>query len=287
MIPEVAFIGAGRVAKTLSRAFVRDGIPVAAIASRNAESATRLASLVAGSRAVSIEEAGRAPLVFVTVPDDAIAKVCASLGWQPGQQVVHCSGATDVAALDAARAAGAETGGFHPLQIFSDPDRAMDLLAGATVAIEGPAALAAALTAIAWRLKMKPLALPAGARGAYHGGASFAASFIVSMIDEAVAMWKTFGIDEADALAALLPLAHGSLATIATRGVAGAVSGPISRGDVGVIGTHVAAFDGQGADHLRFYRELAHRQLLLAVLDGRLDEAGARRVTGAIDADPP
>ncbi|MEO8938437.1 MAG: DUF2520 domain-containing protein [Burkholderiaceae bacterium] len=285
-IPSIAFIGAGRVANTLSRAFVVGGIPVAAIASRNPDSAARLAATVDGSRAVAMDEAAREALVFVTVPDDDIATVCSGLKWRTGQQVVHCSGATDVSALDSARRHGAEIGGFHPLQIFSDPDRAIGLLAGATVAIEGPSSLVGTLTTIALRLRMQPLTLPAGARGAYHGGASFAASFLVSMIDEAVAMWKTFGIDEADALDALLPLARGTVEAIATRGVAGAVSGPISRGDIGVIGRHLAAFDRHGADHLRFYRELAHRQVGLAVLDGRLDDAAARRVTGAIDTDP-
>ena len=286
MTPGIAFIGAGRVAHTLSRAFVRRGIAVSAIASRHPDSAVRLAARVEGSRAVPIEEAAREALVFVTVPDDEIARVCRSIDWQPGQQVVHCSGATDVGALDHARQRGALTGGFHPLQIFSDPERAIDLLAGATVAIEGPPRLDETLRAIALKLEMKPLRLPEGARAAYHGSASFAASFLVSMIDEAVAMWATFGIAQADALAALLPLARGTLETVATRGVAGAVSGPISRGDVGVVERHLAAFDGQGVDHGRFYRELARRQVKLAVIDGRLDAVQAQRIGDALEANP-
>jgi len=286
MTPGIAFIGAGRVAHTLSHAFVRRGITVTAIASRNPDSALRLSRRVDGSRAVPMQDAAREALVFVTVPDDEIAPLCASIDWQPGQQVVHCSGATDVAALDHARLRGALTGGFHPLQIFSDPERAIELLAGATVAIEGPPALDDTLCAIARKLDMKPLRLPQGARAAYHGSASFAASFLVSMIDEAVAMWATFGIAERDALAALLPLARGTIETMATKGVAGSVSGPISRGDVGVVERHLAAFDHQGGDHGRFYRELARRQLRLAVIDGRLDAARAQRVGDAIDADP-
>ena len=284
MTSSIAFIGAGRVASTLSRAFVRHGIAVEAIASRNPDSAAALSRLVDGSRAVSPEEAARADLVFVTVPDDDIATVCEALTWRRDQQVVHCSGATEVSALAHAQRQGALIGGFHPLQIFSDPERAIDLLAGATVAIEGPPSVDEALRAIASKLGMKPLRLPAGSRAAYHGGASFAASFVVSMIEEAVAMWATFGIDERDALAALLPLARGTVESVAGRGVAGAVSGPISRGDVGVVTRHLAAFDGEGVDHGRLYRELARRQLKLAVIDGRLDAVQAQRVSDAIYA---
>lgn len=286
MAPGIAFIGAGRVAHTLARAFVQHGIVVASIASRRIDRARDLSAQVDGSRAVSIAEAAREALVFVTVPDDAIATVCAAIDWAPGQQVVHCSGATDVAALDHAKRRGALTGGFHPLQIFSDPERAIALLAGATVAIEGPPPLDETLRAIAATLGMKPLRLPEGARAAYHGSASFAASFLVSMLDEAVAMWGTFGIAERDALAALLPLARGTIETMATKGVAGSVSGPISRGDVGVVARHLAAFDRQGNDHGRFYRELAMRQVGLAVTDGRIDAAQAERIREAIRENP-
>ena len=328
-IPPIAFIGAGRVAHTLSIAFARAGLPIVAIASRRRASAEALAARIDGCRATSLADAATEPLVFVTVPDDAIASVVSSLApsppsspssslssalpslpaslpasspavlacvalpassppsppsgsWHAGQSVVHCSGATEVAALDAALVAGAAIGGFHPLQTFADPDGAVDLLAGVAVAIEGPPALAATLDAIARRLGMRPIALPPGARAAYHGGASFAAGFVGSMIDEAVAMWRTFGVDEATALGALLPLAHGNLDAIAARGVAGAVSGPISRGDARVVRRHVDAFDRAGADHGRFYRELAYRQLRLALVARRIDADAARAIEAAL-----
>jgi predicted short-subunit dehydrogenase-like oxidoreductase (DUF2520 family) len=282
MTQRIAFVGAGRVASTLARAFVTSGVPVTAIASRNAASAQLLAQKVDGARATSMQDAADSDLVFLTVPDDDIASVCDAIAWHDGQAVVHCSGATEIDALAAAARSGALTGGFHPLQTFSDPDQAVALVRGATVAIEGPPALDEKLREIAQRLGMIPLTLPAGARAAYHGGASFAASFITSMIDEAVAMWATFGVSERDALNALLPLARGNLASVESRGVAGAVSGPISRGDVGVVQRHLAAFDAQGIDHGRLYREFGLRQLMLAVADGRVDAVQAARLRATL-----
>jgi len=282
----IAFIGAGRVASTLARAFVANGVPVAAIASRNDASARRLAQRVRGADAVSMQDAAAADLVFLTVPDDDIATVCDTLAWRDGQAVVHCSGATEVAVLDAAARRGALIGGFHPLQTFADPDRAVELLAGTTVAIEGPASLAATLRELAERLGMKPLSVPPGARAAYHGGASFAAGFIASMFEEAAAMWASFGIDERATLDALLPLARGALASVESRGIAGAVSGPVSRGDAGVVARHLAAFDAQGPDHGRFYREFARRALKLAIADRRIDAAQVARMRAVLDAEP-
>lgn len=281
----IAFIGAGRLGAALATALSRCGLNVAAVASRNPASAARVATGLAGCTAVELAQAAQADLVFLTVPDDAIGALAAQLEWRAGQRVVHCSGATEVSVLDPACRRGALTGGFHPLQIFSDPKRAIDLLPGSTVAIEGPPALEAELTELAGLLQMRALVLPAGARALYHGGASYAASFLLSMLQEAAAIWSGFGIGEEEALQALLPLARGTLEAAAAKGLAGALAGPISRGDVGVVERHLRALEALGPPHAAFYRELTRRQLQLARASGRLQEQQLAAVQFAINAD--
>lgn len=266
----IAFIGAGRVATTLATAFSRQSFAVSAIASRHPETASHLAATLPGCRALPLAEAAQADLVFLTVPDDAIAPLAARLPWRSGQQVVHCSGATEVSVLAPAARRGALIGGFHPLQIFSDPLAAIDLLAGSAVAIEAPPLLEERLLELAKRLGMQPLRLPPGARALYHAGAGFAASFLLSMLREAATIWRHFGIAEDDALRALLPLARGTLAAAARQGISGALAGPISRGDAGVLAGHLQALEGLDQTHGAFYREFARRQLALAAERGQL-----------------
>jgi predicted short-subunit dehydrogenase-like oxidoreductase (DUF2520 family) len=79
--------------------------------------------------------------IFITVSDDAIASTCRALPWQPHHRVIHCSGVTEVAALDPAKAKGAATGGFHPIQMFASPQVALETLPGCTVGIEADPAL--------------------------------------------------------------------------------------------------------------------------------------------------
>jgi predicted short-subunit dehydrogenase-like oxidoreductase (DUF2520 family) len=268
----IAIIGTGRLGATLALAFDRVGLDVVAVASRSAPAAAELAGALRACRATSCEAAAQAELVFLTVPDDSIAALAARLPWRDGQSVVHCSGATEVSVLAPAGHRGAAIGGFHPLQIFSDPQQAIGLLPGSSVAIEGPPALEAQLRDIAERLRMRPIVLPPGARALYHGGASFAASFLLSMLHEAVAVWARFGVSEHDTLQALMPLAEGTLAAAARRGLAGALAGPVSRGDAGVVQRHLAALEGLGGEHADFYRAMTRRQLLLARESGRLDE---------------
>jgi predicted short-subunit dehydrogenase-like oxidoreductase (DUF2520 family) len=204
--------------------------------------------------------------------------VTAALRWRAGQAVVHCSGATEVAALDAAVQAGAHTGGFHPLQIFSDPEQAAQRLAGSTAAIEAGPALLPTLQALAAALGMPATVLPPGMRVRYHVAAGYAASFLLPVLQEAVALWASFGVDEADALQALLPLARGTLDAAQTRGLAGAVSGPIARGDLGTVQRHLGALETLGPSRTAFYRFLAVSQPALAQQAGRLDEDLRKRL---------
>lgn len=261
VVPSLAFIGAGRVATALAGALSRRGLAVSCVASRSWRSADRLAARLPGCVAVAPAQAAAAELVFLTVPDDDIAQVASGLPWREGQLVVHCSGATEVAALDAAARFGALTGGFHPLQIFSDPERAQYLLAGSFVAIEGAEPLSARLRDLAALLEMHVLALPPGVRARYHGGAGFAASFLVSLLEEAAAIWASFGVAEEQTLQALLPLAYGTLDAARSRGLAGSLAGPLSRGDAGVVAGHLRELDRLGGAHGAFYREFARRQL--------------------------
>ena len=279
MQTSIALIGAGRLGQSLALALAAAGQPPLAVASRSAQHAQSLAARVPGCRAVTLDEAvSAADLILLTVPDDAIESVAASLPWRAGQSVVHCSGATELSALDAAATRGAQVGGFHPLQIFSDPERAADLIAGSSVVIEAEPPLRQCLLDLAELLRMKPMTLPPGARAAYHGAANFAASFLLSMLDEAVQVWSRIGLPPEQSLQALLPLARGTLESAAAKGLPGALSGALSRGDVGVVQRHLQALDALGGEHGGFYRELSLRQLSLAKASERLDNETLMRL---------
>lgn len=275
----LAFIGAGRLGQVLAQAMAAQGESVVAVSSRNQEAAATLARRIPGCQVMTQEQALQAAdLIFLTVSDDAIEPLARALPWRSGQAVVHCSGATELTALAAAVSRGATIGGFHPLQIFSDPERAAQLLAGSTVAIEAEPPLREELLRLAALLGMQPLQLPPGARAAYHAAASFSASFILSLLDEAVQIWAGVGLPQQQALQALLPLARGTLQAAEKRGLAGALSGPVSRGDVGVVAGHLQVLDSLGAEHGAFYRELSRRQLDLARASGRVDEQALNRL---------
>lgn len=252
-----AVVGFGRLAQALVPALQAVGEDVTVIRRADGEAA----------RADAMHQAD---WVWLTVPDDAIAAMAAGLPWRPGQLALHCSGATPLTALAPAPAAA----GFHPLKLLAG---AADL-AGVHVGIEADDGHRAPLEDLARRLGLVALALPspmsAPARAAYHAAANLAASGVLAVLAEAGALWSAAGLPADAALPALLPLTCGALDTAAARGLAGAVSGPIARGDAGVLARHLDALGHAGlADDLLL--ALGRRQLALAEAAGRLGAAQA------------
>lgn len=270
----IAFIGSGRLCTGLALAFHANGIKISAIAGRNAGTARALAARFTGCEALSAEQAvEQSELVFIGVPDDSIASVANQVRWRAGQSVVHCSGATDVAVLDAAKEAGALTGGFHPLQTFTDPLVALRTLPGCTVAIEAPEPLLTTLTGMARAIGCNPFALPPGARARYHATGSYAAQFINALLLEAAEVWASFGMDRQAAVDALMPLLKGTVAAIEHDGLARGLAGPVSRGDAGTVRRQFEGIASVSERHLQLFRELTRRTLPLAIERGNLDEA--------------
>jgi predicted short-subunit dehydrogenase-like oxidoreductase (DUF2520 family) len=281
----IGFIGAGKVARTLAQGFAQRGWAVVAASSRTPASAQRLAADAGACRAVAHAQdvVDAADLVFLTVTDDAIAPTAARLAWSDAKAVVHASGATELAALDAARAQGAAVGGFHPLQTFADPAVALASLNGCTVAIEAAGPLEATLEALASALGMRPIRLPPGVRPLYHGAGSFAAPFVALMLDQAVRMWESFGVPRAEALRALIRLAYGTLDAAARDGIEASFAGPISRGDVGTIERHLGAIAKLDPGTLALYRDLALRAVPVAEAKGSLTPDQAARLRALLE----
>ena len=265
----LGFIGAGRLARCVSQRFARAGFPVVAIASRTPASAAALAARIDGCQAVDTPQqvADAADLIFLTVPDDHLASAAAALHFDASraaqQAVVHCSGASAVALLDPAKRQGAATGGFHPLYLFGGTDADLARIDGCSVTIEADGALHATLLRLAAALGCHPLSIPAGGRMLYHAAAHYAASFALCGLAEAVELRRGLGFDEDAALRALLPMLAGTIETARDR-AANALSGPVSRGDTGIVERQLALLETRGGDHATLYALLTRRAIALA-----------------------
>ncbi|WP_353190105.1 DUF2520 domain-containing protein [Pandoraea pnomenusa] len=287
--PTLGFIGAGRVARALANAAANAGYEVTAIASRRADTAQRLASSLPRCTALPIDRPedmnavfSRADLVFLTVPDDAIAACASHLAPKPGQALVHCSGASEVALLAPAAEHGAQIGGFHPLFLFAGLDDDAERLSGSTITIEADGHLDETLRTLANAIGCRTLSIPAGERMRYHAGANYAASFLLCLLDEATELWQAIGMPADDARHAMWPLVMGTLAAARERGLSGALAGPVSRGDAGIVTRHTEALASLGSNHATLYSLLTIRAIRLARQRPGADNAALDAIARAI-----
>lgn len=275
----IGFIGAGRLGKALAWSMAERGLRITAVASHGAASAQALATPIPGCEIMTSQAvADDCDLVFITTPDGAIARAAQAITWRPGVAVVHCSGVTEVEALDAAARTGALTGGFHPMQTFGDPLAAVASLPGSTITIESAdEALNVILVDLAGRLGCRVNRLPPGMRARYHAAAGFTSQFINALFAQAAQVWASWGASEEDALRALMPMARGTLASIDSAGIAAGMPGPVSRGDVASVEKHVHSLSGMGDDMTQFYRVLCGTTIGVAQAHGVIDDEAAAR----------
>ncbi|MEZ5287198.1 MAG: hypothetical protein R2712_20835 [Vicinamibacterales bacterium] len=134
--------------------------------------------------------------------------------------------------LDAARRAGAEVGGFHPMQMFANPDVALQAWPAAS-GHRGRRATRHDARRAGRTHRHASHAPAAGVRARYHASATHVAHSC-SPLREASAIWGSFGCSETEAMAALAPLLRGTLRRRPTGGwpaawgdaSPGATSGP-------------------------------------------------------------
>ena len=275
--PLVGFIGAGAVGTALGAALHRAGWPVVAVASRDEARRDRFRSLVPGVRAFVEAPAilDEAELVILTVPDDVIQRLATELRLYGGQALIHTSGVLGAEALEPARAAGTQIGAFHPLVAFADTERAIAALHGATVAVEGDDELASLLAWMAEAIGATAVRLAPGSKAAYHAAAVLSAGGFVALLDAIAELGRAAGLDEPGSLAVYGGLIEQTLGNARALGIRAALTGPMTRGDVGTLARHLEALERLAPAALPLYRAAAEREIALAEARGSLGSDAA------------
>ena len=269
----MGFLGAGRTATALALGLSNAGYMVAATASRSLASAQSLAAKLPECQALADppELLQRCDIVFLTVPDDAIASVAASLPWREGQGAVHCSGALSLDVLAPAQERGAQVGGLHPLQTFATLEGGDQSLAGSTFAIEGEGALHRWLEEAVQGLEGRFIHLRSQDRPLYHAAAVISCGYVATLLDAASALWEAMGFRRDEVLSALLPLTRGTLRNVEAQGPRDGATGPIVRGDTDTVRRHLLSLAERAPEVLPLYCQAGLATVAIALARGSIN----------------
>lgn len=281
----VFILGAGRAGRSLARALRAGGVQVAGLHGRNADPAE---GITAGPPPKSL---GSATCVLVTVRDaqlEGALQTLTAAAIAPTAIVLHASGSVDPSGLGALRRAGHACGTFHPLVALSDPEHAPQTLRGAWIGIDGDPEARKVSERLAAAVAANVLYIPLGEKARYHAAAVFASNFPTVLMCLAEELLREVGIAPDVAGRALHPLFASAVENLRGGSGAGALTGPIVRGDADTIARHLDALRAH-PDTLDAYRALSRAALRWVreggtTADGRLEEI--ERLLRATDRSP-
>jgi predicted short-subunit dehydrogenase-like oxidoreductase (DUF2520 family) len=261
----------------------RSGHPVTAVADENRHCAEEAVRRIGTQVPVlpAHEAASRAELVLLTVPDDAIEAACRELvaarAFGRGALVAHCSGALSSECLASAREAlDCHVASFHPLQSFPTVEAALASLPGSYCFGEGDEPALAALEALGAAIGARCVRIDTEHKPLYHAAAVMACNYLTGLMDAALTLAAGAHIERRTAWQALEPLIRATLDNVSKLGPEAALTGPIARGDRGVVTTHLAALDRVAPEIADLYRALGSWTLGLALRKGTIDQTAAR-----------
>lgn len=209
--PAVRVIGPGRAGLSFARALEKAGWRVEGVLGRGDEVAAAAAGV---------------DLCLITTPDRDIASVAASVAPAGGCVVAHAAGALglDVLAPHRRRAS------IHPLR--SLPTTTSDLF-GAWFAVAGDDLAGRVVADLEGRL----VPVADADRTTYHAAAVMASNHLVALLGVVERVAADAGVP----LEAYLDLVRSTVDNVAVLGPAGALTGPVARGDLDTVARHLAA----------------------------------------------
>jgi predicted short-subunit dehydrogenase-like oxidoreductase (DUF2520 family) len=241
----INIVGPGRLGTALAINLRNAGWPISNIVVRPEKRVAPATSRLARKVGATVSKLGsHAPLqglVWITVPDDQIARVAAELAstqdWR-GIVVFHSSGALTSHELAVLVARGAKVASVHPGMTFVHGVR--QTLSGVPFGIEGGDAAVRLARRIVASVGGIPVNIATANKVLYHAFDAFASPLLIALMAALEEVGAAAGIPAKDVKRMAGPLLQQTLKNYLDHSAAKAFSGPFVRGDAAVIQRHLA-----------------------------------------------
>jgi len=289
MTRTLSIVGAGRVGRTLGKRLRERGWRIGAVVTRSAATSRAAVRTIgagaplawAGSVGIHPHEKRRgsgqdsaldvtaifaADVIFLCTADDdlpALVRTLAKLGRAKckGKIVLHTSATLDRTVLAPLARCGAATGSLHPMQAFGG--KLIPKLSGVIFGVEGDPKARRMAQSIGKSLGGITVTINTRDKPIYHAAAVMAAGSTYPAIEAGVQLLMGIGFTRARAMQTLVPLIRQIFDNIERIGPRAAWTGPLSRGDYGIVARHARALR-------RYPREFRQSYAASSLLAGRL-----------------
>jgi predicted short-subunit dehydrogenase-like oxidoreductase (DUF2520 family) len=279
----LSIIGAGRVGRALGRRLRELGWEIGAVVASSESRARKAVRSIGAGRASALltRQVLAAQVILITTQDHSVAAMAeelARIGAEElrGKIVLHTSGALSSRVLDPVKKCGAAVGSMHPLQTFSGV--AVPSLDGKVFAIEGDTHAVRTARLIARALGAVPVHIEGSKKPLYHVAGALAAGNVLALMEAATRLMTATGMHRREAVRALLPLTRQVLENFERLGPRAAWTGPLSRGDYGVVAAHTEAMKDLPAEFRQAYEAVNRLAAVVLAQDSAEMQAELEKV---------
>ncbi|MCX7710105.1 MAG: DUF2520 domain-containing protein [Clostridia bacterium] len=287
---KIGIIGAGRVGCALTIGLKEKGYKISGVCTRNSSVVDFLKNTLGFDFRTDFQDVVKeSDMIFITVPDACIEEISLRIAAEVEHShiccktFIHCSGAASSDVLKPLRLIGAYTASMHPLQTFADLEDGWKGLNNIYFGFEGSIEAQQIAENIADCFNSKLLVMDKGQKPLYHAAACFVSNYVAALSFLAGGLLHEIGFDSGDAHKVFLPLLEKSVQNIGGLGSVKALTGPISRGDIAVVESHLAAMKKLDAKYEKVYRVLGKITVEIARSKGTISEETANRLNSVME----
>ena len=198
----VGIIGAGPVGTVLGQALAAAGHRIVGIATTSQENSERAESLLPDVSITSVPAIlESADLVLLAIPADQIASTVAGIAeakmWRAGQLVAHTAGEFGISVLAPATQQGVIALAIHPAMSFTGTSIDLARIRESYFAVAAPAIAIPIAQALVIEMGAEPIVISEENRSTYFEAISVATSFSALIVNQAIGLLETAGIENA------------------------------------------------------------------------------------------
>lgn len=270
METKIAFIGAGKVAKTLSLYFKEKNFKIVGCFSRNFESAKKMAELTHSIAFVTLHNLiSESNMIWITTSDDEIENVVSAIfqlkNIEKKEQklILHTSGVHSINLLLPLKKQGYSVASAHPLMAFGEDERTVKRMNKVFFATEEEENSVLSVSQFLNQCGNKTFTIEQQNKRLYHTAAVFLSNYLVTLLDVSYAVFAKAGISPEQTHDALQPLIESVFDNMSGKSGAEALTGPIKRGDKKTILNHIEELESKFPQFVDLYKALGKQTSIM------------------------
>lgn len=243
------FIGGGQLGRSIARLlFDHTDCQIQGVLNQSLTSALEAIAFIGQGEAFeSINALPKADIICIATGDEQIQAMCDQMHFEPGQIVLHFSGALPSSILQTAKDQGALIASTHPIKSFADPALAIKTFAGTPVSLEGDDAAIATIKPLFEAIGADVSLIEPEHKMRYHAACVMATNYLVTLNHISRQAFESAGMEYTAAAHTTHKIMQDTLNNIGEIvDCQKALTGPLKRGEVDIIEQHHQALEGAG-----------------------------------------